>query len=136
MVFVKWLLAASLVLALLACRDPYSFEPGDPTKPDPPAPPQLVAPADSWRSDSYAYPQNVSFGWQAVPSAQFYEMQIQTDSLFPSPSMSQHLYGTATVYSIQRFGLYYWRVRAASRDWNDYTDWSPTFRFSLPNPAD
>jgi hypothetical protein len=60
-VLVRRLLTASLLLVLLACRDPFSFEPGDPTKPDPPAPPQLVAPADSWRSDDYGYPQDVAF---------------------------------------------------------------------------
>ncbi len=138
MVAMKLTLVACLALAVLACTDPFSFDPGDPTKPDPPAPPKLVAPTDSWMSDSYAYPQDVDFGWQAIPGAQFYQIEVYRDSL---------LRGEYLRYSNQRVaqptlsapfsgcGLYYWRVRAASKNWNNYTDWSSPFRFSLPNPA-
>lgn len=124
-----------VMFALLACRDPNSYQPFDPTMPDPPASPVLSYPVNGWVSDSYAYPQNVSFGWQAVPGAQFYELHIQTDSLFPGSRAGQRVYQTSLVYSLQTFGLYYWRVRAASHYWNDYTDWSSPFRFALPNPA-
>jgi hypothetical protein len=33
------------------------------------------------------------------------------------------------------FSKYYWRVRAVSRQWNDYTDWSATWTFIIPSPS-
>lgn len=130
----RWSVAVAL-LCLLACRDPNSYQPFDPANPDPPSPPVLAYPANGWISDDYAYPQNVSFVWQAVVGAQFYELQIQTDSLFPSTHPGLRVYQTSVVYSLRRFGLYYWRVRAVSSNWNNYTDWSDPFRFTLPNPG-
>jgi hypothetical protein len=139
MVAMKLTLVACLVLALLACTDPFSFEPGDPTKPNPPTPPQLVAPGDSWTSDKYSYPQDVDFGWQQVSGAQFYQIEVYRDSLLRSQYLSYsngRVTQTSVTASLPYCGLYFWRVRAASRNWNDYTDWSSPFRFVLPNPAD
>jgi hypothetical protein len=131
----KWWLVSVALLGLLACRDPNSYQPFDPTNPDPPAPPVLAYPADGWMSDDYAYPQNVSFAWQAVPGAQFYEMQVNDDSLFPGTRPFWRVYQTSVVYSFQTFGVRYWRVRAVSSNWNNYTNWSAPFHFSLPNPG-
>jgi hypothetical protein len=138
MVAMKLTLVACLVLTLFACTDPNSFQPFDPTKPDPPAPPQLVAPADSWVSDSYAYPQKVNFGWQAVLGAQFYQIEVYRDSLLRSEYLrysNQRVTQPTLSAPFSGCGLYYWRVRAASKNWNNYTDWSSPFRFGLPNPA-
>jgi hypothetical protein len=133
----KWWFGPVVLLCFLACRDPNSYQPFDPTKPDPPAPPVLDYPANGWVSDDFAYPQNVSFAWQAVPDAQFYEMQVSKDSLFQSIyiPLGPHIYKTSTADSIRRHGRYYWRVRAASSRWNDYTEWSLPFHFTLPNPG-
>jgi hypothetical protein len=131
----KWLSVAVALLCLVACRDPNSYQPFDPTKPDPPEPPVLTYPTNGWMSDDYAYPQDVSYVWQAVPGAQFYEMQVSDDSLFAGTPLFWRAYQTSATYPMQRFGLYYWRIRAASRNWNNYTDWSTPFRFTLPNPA-
>jgi hypothetical protein len=133
----KWWFVPVAVLSLLACRDPYSYQPFDPTKPDPPAPPVLSSPANGWVSDCYAYPQKVSFAWQAVLGAQFYEFQVTYDSLFQSIyiPIGPHIYQTWVAESIRLHGRYYWRVRAASSDWNNYTEWSLPFRFALPNPG-
>ena len=131
-----WWSAAVALLCLLACKDPNSYQPFDPTKPDPPAPPVLSYPINGWVSDDFAYPQVVSFGWQRVPGAQFYEVQVSWDSLFIHvPYSNPRIYQTSVADSIYDHGLYYWRVRAASRNWNNYTDWSSSFRFALPNPA-
>ena len=134
----RLVLIFGLLLALLACKNPYDFEPGDPTKPDPPAPPELVSPPDSWQSDSYIYPQEVSFIFRAIPGAGFYQFEIYLDSLLRSQylySSNSRLTQTSVTMSFPYYGLYFWRVRAASRNWNDYTDWSRPFRFGLPNPA-
>jgi hypothetical protein len=134
----KLTLVACLVLAALACKDPNSFQPFDPTKPDPPAAPQLTAPADSWLSDSYAYPQEVWFSWQPIPGAGFYQFEVYKEwTIDPRYVVfaNQRLTLTALTTSIAHYGRYCWRVRAASWDWNYYTNWSAPFRFGLPNPA-
>ena len=134
----KLALVACLVLAVLACKDPNSFQPFDPTMPDPPAPPQLITPGDSWMSDSYAYPQEVWFSWQPIPGAGFYKFEVYNESTIDPRYLvfaNQRVTSTALTTSFGHYGEYYWRVRAASRNWNNYTNWSTPFRFGLPNPA-
>jgi hypothetical protein len=134
----KLTLVACLVLTVLACTDPYSFEPGDPTKPNPPDAPELVQPGNGWQSDLYAYPQGVGFGWQAVSGGQFYQIEVYRDSLLRGQYLvyaNERVTQPAATASFSTYGWYYWRVRAASRNWNNYTAWSATFRFGLPNPA-
>jgi len=134
----KWSFHLVALLCLLACRDPNSYQPFDPTKPDPPAAPVLSYPANGWKSDLYVYPQNVDFTWQAVPGAQFYQLEVSLDSLFGSIDQSYwhpRVYQPSAADSIRYCGRYFWRVRAASSNWNDYTAWSDRFWFALPNPA-
>jgi len=131
-------LVACLVLAVLACKDPNSFQPFDPTKPDPPGPPVLTYPSNGWTSDKYAYPQDVNLGWQQVSGAQFFQIEVYRDSLLRSQYLeysNQRVFQTSLTVPISTYGLHYWRVRAASRNWNNYTNWSSTFEFQLPNPA-
>jgi hypothetical protein len=138
MVAMKLTLVACLMLAIVACKDPNSFQPFDPNNPDPPDAPQLVAPANGWTSDQFAYPQNVSLGWQQVSGAQFYQIEVYRDSLLHGQYpvyANERITEPALTASISNWGLYYWHVRAASRNWNNYTAWSTPFRFSLPNPA-
>jgi hypothetical protein len=128
---------ACVLLAVIACRDPHDFEPGDPTKPDPPAPPQLVSPANGWASESFSYPQDVSFGWQQLSGA-FYQIEVYRDSLLRSQYLvyaADRVTQPGITGRLSSYGTYFWRVRAANRNWNDYTHWSDPFRFSLPNPA-
>ena len=134
----KLALVACLVLVVIACKDPNSFQPFDPTKPDPPAPPQLSLPTDNWISDDFGYPQDVTLGWQPLPGAQFYQVEVYRDSLLRSQYLfysNARVTLTSVTASLPYYGLYFWRVRAASRNWNNYTDWSSPFRFALPNPA-
>jgi hypothetical protein len=127
-----------LTLAFLACTDPFSFEPGDPTKPDPPAPPRLTSPPDSWCSDNYGYPQSVTFTWQPIPGPVFYQFEAYDDWTPNQQNLifeNKRVASTTLKTSFYHYGRYCWRVRAASREWNDYTDWSGAFRFALPSPA-
>ena len=129
---------ACLVLAVLACKDPNSFQPFDPTKPDPPGPPVLTYPGIGWMSDQYGYPQDVSFGWQQVSGAQFYQIEVYRDSLLRSQYLvyaNERVTQPLLTAPLSTWGMYYWHVRAASRNWNNYTGWSDPFWFSLPNPA-
>jgi hypothetical protein len=134
----KLTLAACLALAVLVCKDPNSFQPFDPTKPDPPAAPQLVAPGDSWMSEDYAYPQAVAFSWQPVSGASFYQFEVYGEWTIEPRFLvfaNQRVTSTSLTTSFSHYGEYCWRVRAASGNWNNYTDWSAPFRFGLPNPA-
>jgi len=133
----KLTLVACLVLVLFTCTDPFSFEPGDPTKPDPPAPPQLVYPEVGWWGE-YIYPQNVDFGWAQTPGAQFFQIEVYRDSLLRNEYQvyaNKQVTLTQITATINYWGKYFWRVRAASRNWNNYTDWSEPSWFVLPNPA-
>jgi hypothetical protein len=59
---VKPALVACFVLAVLACKDANSFQPFDPTKSDPPAPPELIQPGNDWMSDHFGCLQEVCIG--------------------------------------------------------------------------
>ena len=126
-----------LLLCIVACKDPYDFQPNDPTKPDPPDPPVLVQPANGWDSNDFTYPQNVTFGWHALSGALLYQIEVYRDSLLRSQYLSySNTRVTQPLVTAQfGWGKYYWHVRAASRNWNNYTDWSEPFSFVLPNPA-
>jgi len=131
-------LITCLILLALACTNPYDFEPGDPTKADPPPPPELLQPQNGWQSDLYLYPQQVNLGWQALPGALFYQIEVYRDSLLRTQYLvyaNQRATQPSGSAAFSTHGWYFWRVRAASRNWNDYTDWSQPFRFGLPNPA-
>uniref|UniRef100_A0A7C4GGF2 Fibronectin type III domain-containing protein n=1 Tax=candidate division WOR-3 bacterium TaxID=2052148 RepID=A0A7C4GGF2_UNCW3 len=125
-------------LLLAGCQDPFGFEPGDPTKPDPPGPPVLKWPENGEMIVNYAYPQDVVLEWFAVKGAGFYQVEVYNDSV-PGPG-SLHVRrpdvaGSSVGVRFTRWGFYYWRVRAASRSWNNYTAWSELRRFLLPDPS-
>ena len=126
----------AVVILLAACKDPYDFQPGDPTKPNPPAPPVLVSPPDGHEGDNYSYPQTVELEWRVLSGATFYQIEVYTDSALTRLYASEdRVKTTRATLSFGRYGTYFWHVRAASPAWNNYTDWSAAFRFSLPNPA-
>ena len=126
------------LLALLACRDPYDFAPGDPSKPDPPAGPVPLYPPSAERIDNWGYPQDVEMGWTAVSGAAGYQVEVYTESIPEPPyryTMVDQIVGPAVSVTFYTYGWYYWRVRAVSPNWNWYTDWSELWSFALPNPA-
>ncbi len=133
MTSVKRVLA--MLLLVLACKDPYDFEPGDPSKPNPPAAPALRSPADGYNTETYVYPQDVELIWYPVERAEFYQVRVYRDSLLQHlVAANDRARSVSVVFSLS-FGQYFWHVRAASRQWNDYTDWSVTWRFIVPSPA-
>lgn len=134
-ILILWLMG----LISISCQDPFDFQPGDPTKPDPPAAPVLVRPADGEFIPNYAYPQDVEFEWQHISGATAYQYECYNDSSLNAASLvysNPRITTNITSVRFTRYGIYYWRVRAVSPNWNNYTAWSRPFKFLLPNPAD
>ncbi|MEO0225363.1 MAG: hypothetical protein ABIL05_00265 [candidate division WOR-3 bacterium] len=138
---IKSFLIAVLFLSLTSqCKWPWEYIPGGEDRPEAPAPPQPIEPLPEttiW----YATPRaSVTFRWTPVPSAESYELDIDTTSLFNSTRdnpfkilteadsspvvilMPPHIFE-------QRF---YFRIRAVSSAWrNGSTDWSAPRWFRL-----
>lgn len=136
------MLLLALTLLLLGCKDPFDFEPHDPSLPNPPGPPILVYPEDGkkFKYDT-PYPRDVTLKWNAVPGAEFYQVEIYRDSVLTEPNLYvpliNYVYAAQVTVSFRTYGFYYWRVRADSpRRWNALTDWSGVWVFALPNPTD
>jgi hypothetical protein len=129
-----------IVLVLLGCKDPYSFEPHDPDLPDPPGAPTLSYPENGRNTKDYGYPQDVALGWNPVSRAEFYQIEVFTDSVLVEANLYttvDRANGTEHVLSCRSYGFYYWRVRADSpHRWNRASDWSAVRFFVCPNPAD
>ncbi len=133
------LLIACIALALSCfCKNPYDYEPYDPTKPDPPAAPVQLDPPDGKLILNYAYPQDVVMKWQRVSGTAYYQVEVYQSSK-PAPeslyAIGDKVYSTETAVTFNRHGCYWWRVRAYSPNWKWFTDWSPLWMFILPNPT-
>jgi len=127
---------------LLGCKDPFSYQPHDPTLPDPPAPPAPLAPENGkhFKYDT-PYPRDVTLQWTAVSGAEFYQVEVYTDSVLVESNLYvpliDRVYSTGTTVSFRYHGQFFWRVRADNdRRWNAFTDWSELWNFWLPNPVD
>lgn len=133
------LLLAVSVLLLVSCRNPFGFEPEEPARQDPPAPPVQTRPEDGALILNYAYPQDVTLVWQRVSGARHYQIEVYT-SPNPAPEnllrFVDYIYTTQTAVTFYRYGTYWWRVRAYSPNWKWYTDWSAVWSFILPSPAE
>ncbi len=128
-----------MALFISGCKDPFGFQPGDPTKPDPPPAPVLIRPTDGEFIPNYTYPQDVEFEWQQIKGANSYQYECYNDSALKPQSLvhsNPRITANKTSVRFSHYGIYYWRVRAASPNWNNYTPWSIPFKFLLPNPAD
>jgi M6 family metalloprotease-like protein len=92
-----------------------SISPSGPTmtayvgNPDPPAPPQLIAPANGSATND----NTPTFTWEAVSTATSYRIQVDNNADFSSPAINSTRSGTTlTPGTALADGLYYWRVQA------------------------
>lgn len=129
-------LLIALILISHGCKDPDEYNPEEPLLP-PPAPPELLLPlADTNLCSASPYP-NVFFDWSTVSGAEIYE--IQTDSTLSwSTAEITRMNHPPTYIMLYRYAgtaPWYARIRAASSNWTNYTDWSEARRFFLrPDP--
>ena len=128
-----------LIMAVLigyGCKDPDEYDPEEPQYP-PPGPPQLILPYPDTNLCSGSPFQNVFFDWSTVSGAEIYE--IQTDSTLSwSTAEITRATNPPTYIGLYRYSgnaPWYARIRAASSNWTNYTDWSESRRFFLrPDP--
>ncbi len=113
------------------CKDPHEYKPHFDSLCPPPNPPQLISPRNDtsfWYETNF--PHNIVLRWNSVEDAENYELQIVRGdtTLFQHTEVIQ-VEETDLVYTITGNGIYYWHVRAYSRKWTWYTNWSETWHF-------
>jgi hypothetical protein len=116
------------------CRDPTDYAPHhEDTRVPPPAPPELLAPPDSFvRMPSFGN-MLLRFSWTALPDADLYEIRFKGDSfpewIWREPENSFDLGITLP----DMLDKYTWQVRGSSPLWNDWTAWSAERHFEIRN---
>jgi len=82
---------------------------------------------DQW----HPYPNDLELGWGYIEEAEYYELQVSHNSLFPAGGTDEfRAYDYFYTYEITHNGIYYWRVRAYNPNWTWFTDWSETRSFT------
>lgn len=124
----KFVLCA-LVIFLInlnpGCKNPDEYAPPQDSLVAPPAPPQLIAPADSELfSQTPGIAMNIYFEWSSVTDAQYYQIQVALDVAFNNTLFNENVYAHSTTLTFYQPGEFFWRVRAYSPLWTWYTNWS------------
>ncbi len=129
---------AFLIISGPNCRDPHEYEPPFDSLIPPPDAAQLISPVnnavfsyDIWKP----YPNDIEMIWTAVPGTQYYELKIDTDPNLPGKA--ERVEDSTFIFAVSANGKYYWQVRAYSRNWTWYTEWSEKRTFiSIYSPGD
>jgi len=113
----------------VTCKTPEDDNPNDSLL-YAPAPPQLIAPADSYNFMTEAANLYYTLRWEDVDSAQAYELVLNNSMIvLDSNSFLGYI-------DQNHFGETRWRARAASTRWKTgYTEWSDTLIFFTSHPA-
>jgi hypothetical protein len=119
------MLISAICLLNVGCQDPpeypYEYEPGPP--PDPPAFTSPL-PDTTYNGDMVV----VLFAWTSIDEAECYNLDLDTVSTYATDTVIL-VQGTAVSQTLVRtkaVTTYYCRIRAGSRKWTYYTDWSET----------
>ncbi len=112
------------------CKNPNEYKPPFDSLSPPPSAPQLISP----KNDTVMYyqtphPHDVTLKWSVVDDAQYYLLQIANDSTTLSDVDEINVETDSCIYTVTRNSFYFWRVRAYSRKWTWYTEWSETRHF-------
>jgi hypothetical protein len=119
----------SLVIFLIdlnsGCKNPDEYAPPQDSLVAPPAPPQLIVPADSELfSQTPGIAMDIYFEWSAVTDAQYYQIQVALDVAFNNTLFDENVYARSVTLTFYQTGEFFWRVRAYSPLWTWYTSWS------------
>jgi hypothetical protein len=121
------------------CQDPHDFEPPPDTMVPPPnMVPELVSPPNDtgiiYRQDGHGMDTIwVLYIWDIVPQAQYYDLEVSSDTNFNEVDAYRCAANSQTVV-MSGAGSFYWRVRAGSDYWTWFTDWSEVWRLRLAYP--
>jgi len=121
------------------CQDPHDFEPPPDTMVDPPniVPELLFPPNDTgiiYKQDGHGADTIwVTYIWDIVPQAQYYDLEISMDTSF-SEVDDYRTSANSQVVVMEGAATFYWRVRAGSDYWTWFTDWSDVWRLRLAYP--
>lgn len=142
----NWMAIGNLIFAAMLlfmsvnvhCRDPYEFEPIFDSLTPPPGAPALLHPCNDTVYRTYTYPNDIIFEWSYIDGAQLYMLDISKDSMFED-SVTSEFNTTVSCCTIavdpplplDKKRIRYWRVRAYSRLWWWYTDWSEVWHFNF-----
>ncbi|MBN2620187.1 hypothetical protein JXB22_03770 [candidate division WOR-3 bacterium] len=146
----KYLLISHVLLLLVllfmvqthtGCQDPHDFEPPPDTMVPPPnMVPELISPPND---TGFIYKQDghgsdtiwVLFIWDIVPQAQYYDLEVSTDTTFNAAD-AYHCAANSQTVVMPEYGTgwFFWRVRAGSDYWTWYTGWSDVWRIRLAYP--
>ncbi|OGC42103.1 hypothetical protein A2Y85_03890 [candidate division WOR-3 bacterium RBG_13_43_14] len=123
--FSSMIMLALFIVFAPSCRDPHEYEPPFDSLGPPPEAALLIAPAnnaaflyDCWNP----YPNDIEMIWTAIPGTQYYELKIDDNPELPGKA--ERVEDTTFIFVVSANGKYYWQVRAYSRNWTWYTDWS------------
>jgi hypothetical protein len=134
--FTSWIILPGLIFTLVmvlglsvTCKNPEDDNPDGDTLLYSPVAPRLIAPADSYNFMTDASNLNYILKWEAVDSAQAYELVLNNNTLvLDSNSFLGYI-------DQNHFGETRWRVRATSTRWKTgYTEWSDTLVFFTSHP--
>ncbi len=126
-------LLAFIASSDVGCKSPEEYKPKFDSLMPPPDPPTLLAPPNDTGIVAYI-PIDLTFDYTAVDGAEFYELEVSSDSTFASSEKFQCDYDSlATTWN--SYGKYYWRVRASSHIWTWYTEWSDVWHFRVWPPV-
>jgi hypothetical protein len=93
--------------------------------------PQLLHPRDDtafWYESWDTFPHDIELEWGNIEGTQYYELIASRDSSLPEEPIKVYNYNYTL--TIDTNSMYYWKVRAYSRNWEWYTRWSETWCFS------
>jgi len=118
------------------CKNPEDFKPTEDSLIEPPEPPELISPpADTiyvWTpgiGDIY----NLDFEWTFVNGAERYELEVSTDATFQNSEIHATGVNSITI-GFHNCNKYFWHVRAISKAWTWYTEWSVLRSFRIIPP--
>lgn len=113
------------------CKDPTEYEPPFDSLFPPPTAPTLINPTtDTVFWFTTPFPHDIIFRWSQVENAEYYQLQVTQDSTQLPIATPVKAESSSISYTLTRKGIYFWRVRAYSRKWTWYTDWSKSSRFA------
>ncbi len=93
-----------------------------------PEPPHFIYPPNDTNLFFDTLPAELTLEWTVVQDEQFYDVKLLIDTF---PYYVTTVQNNSCIIILDTTGTYYWQVRAGSKYWEYYTEWSALWRFSV-----